>query len=158
MADAPAPMSGSALAAWFGVSRQTVSDWKAAGCPFEPGKNGAPTYLPSKVWAWREAQRERETAPLDKDAEQVRKLKAEADRVEIEVAKLRGDLVPVADFEKAIADEHDEMRAAWVSLPSKAARLVSERTGCSMAIAQTLLADIADATLTELQEKREASA
>jgi phage terminase Nu1 subunit (DNA packaging protein) len=151
MADAPAPLTGAALAAWFGVARQTVSDWKAAGCPFHPGKNGAPTYLPAEVWAWRESARERESAPLDKDAEQVRKLKAEADRVELEVAKVRGELLPAAAFEQALAEEHDEIRAALVSLPSRFARLVVERTGCTMAVAQTLLADVADGTLAELQ-------
>ena len=151
MADAPAPLTGAALAAWFGVARQTVSDWKAAGCPFHPGKNGAPTYLPAEVWAWRESAREREAAPLDKDAEQVRKLKAEADRVELEVAKVRGELLPASAFEQALAEEHDEVRAALVSLPSRFARMVVERTGCSMAVAQTLLADVADGTLAELQ-------
>jgi phage terminase Nu1 subunit (DNA packaging protein) len=151
MADAPSPLTGAALAAWFGVARQTVSDWKAAGCPFHPGKNGAPTYLPAEVWAWRESARERESIPLDKDAEQVRKLKAEADRVELEVAKVRGELVPVAEFTKALASAQDDTRAAMTSLPSKHARLVVDRTGCTMGVAQTLLADIADSTLAEMQ-------
>ena len=107
--------------------------------------------MPSEVYRWRLGQAEQTAIPLDKEAEQVRKLKAEADRVEIEVAKARGELVPVSEFEKAVAADHDEMRAALLSLPSRFARLVVDRTGCGMALAQTLLADIADGTLTELQ-------
>ena len=154
MADKVKRISGTALAAVFGVARQTVSDWKNAGCPFEPDRRtGAPMYLPSEVWAWDRARQEKATTPveLDKEAEQVRKLKAEADRVELDVAKVRGTLLPADAFEKALADEHDELRAALVSLPSRFARLVVDRTGCTMAVAQTLLADVADGTLTELQ-------
>jgi phage terminase Nu1 subunit (DNA packaging protein) len=108
-------------------------------------------YVPADVTNWRIERAERSQAPLDKDAEQVRKLKAEADRVELEVAKVRGELLPAAAFEQALAEEHDEIRAALVSLPSRFARLVVERTGCTMAVAQTLLADVADGTLAELQ-------
>ncbi len=154
MREGPKRLSGAALATLLGVARNTVTDWKNAGCPHQPDpKTGAPTYLPSEVWTWRDRTREAATTPqeLDKEAEQVRKLKAEADRVELEVAKVRGELVPIAAFEQALADEHDEMRAAWVSLPSRYSRLVVERTGCTMAVAQTLLADIADGALTELQ-------
>jgi phage terminase Nu1 subunit (DNA packaging protein) len=154
MTDPTKRLSGAQIAALFGVGRSTVTEWNGQGCPSQPNpKTGAPTYLPSDVYRWRLAQAESATTPqeLDKEAEQVRKLKAEADRVELEVAKVRGELLPAAAFEQALADEHDEVRAALVSLPSRFARLVVERTGCSMAVAQTLLADVADGTLTELQ-------
>ena len=150
-------LSGAALSAAMGVARQTVSTWKSEGCPFTPDKrSGAPTYLVAEVVPWL-IQRERESAaPLDKDAEQVRKLKAEADRVELEVAKVRGELVPITEFERVLAADHDETRAALTALPSKFARLVVDRTGCTMGVAQTLLADIADATLAEMQGEADA--
>lgn len=145
-------LSGQALATAMGVARQTISTWKADGCPFQPDrKSGAPTYMVAEVVPWL-LQRERDSvAPADKEAEQARKLKAEADRVELEVAKLRDELLPVSAFESAIAAEHDEMRAAWMSLPSSFARLVVDRTGCTMAVAQSVLAEIADRRMAELQ-------
>jgi terminase small subunit / prophage DNA-packing protein len=153
---APTRLRGQALATLFGVARSTVTTWKSEGCPSQPDtKDGAPTYLPSEVVQWLTDRAKESAAPLDKDAEQVRKLKAEADRVELEVAKVRGELVPLSEFERVLAADHDETRAALTALPSKFARLVVDRTGCTMGVAQTLLADIADATLTEMQGEGE---
>jgi phage terminase Nu1 subunit (DNA packaging protein) len=144
-------VSATEMARLSGVTLSAVTNWKAEGCPHAVDSRGRVVYVPADVTNWRIERAERSQAPLDKDAEQVRKLKAEADRVELEVAKVRGELLPAAAFEQALAEEHDEVRAALVSLPSRFARLVVERTGCSMAVAQTLLADVADGTLAELQ-------
>jgi phage terminase Nu1 subunit (DNA packaging protein) len=154
MPDAPKRLSGAALAVLLGVARNTVTDWKNAGCPCQPDpKTGAPTYLPSEVWTWRDRTRENGPTPqkLNEEAERLRKVKEEADRVALENAVTRSELVPIAEFERVLAADHDETRAALTALPSKFARLVVDRTGCTMGVAQTLLADIADATLTEMQ-------
>ena len=150
MALAAETYTAAELARTMGVTPATITNWKADGCPYRQ-MSGRPVYVLKDVIDWRLAQARAASAPLDKEAEQVRKLKAEADRVEIDVAKARAVLVPHTAMEEALAEEHDALRAALVSLPSRFARVVVDRTGCSMATAQTLLADIADATLTDLQ-------
>ena len=138
------------LADAFKVTTAAVTKWKSEGCPCRI-QSGRPVYVLAEVADWRVSRAKESARPLDKDEEQVRKLKAEADRVELEVAKVRGELVPVAEFTKALASAQDDTRAAMTSLPSKHARLVVDRTGCTMGVAQTLLADVADATLAEMQ-------
>jgi phage terminase Nu1 subunit (DNA packaging protein) len=83
--------------------------------------------------------------------ERLRKVRAEADRVELEVAQTRGELLPAALFEDAIGKEHDRTRAIVVSIPGKHARLIAEATGASIGTAQSALADLTDAILAELQ-------
>jgi phage terminase Nu1 subunit (DNA packaging protein) len=146
-------ISGAQIAALFGVGRSTVTEWNGQGCPSQPNpKTGAPTYLPSEVYRWRLAQAESATTPqaLDKEAEQLRKLKEEADRVALENAQTRSQLVPVKTFEAVLAKECSRMRGALLKMPSMYADRVSEETGCDMATAQALLAYVADQTLTEL--------
>jgi terminase small subunit / prophage DNA-packing protein len=138
------------LAEALKVTTAAVTKWKSEGCPCRI-QSGRPVYVLADVVDWRLSRAKESARPLDKDEEQIRKLKAEADRVELEVAKVRGELVPVTEFERVLAEDHDETRAALTALPSKFARLVVDRTGCTMGVAQTLLADIADATLTEMQ-------
>ena len=151
MAIADPLLTGTELAAALRVTTGAVTTWKANGCPWQD-KNGRPHYVLHKVVEWRLKEARASSAPLDKEAEQVRKLKAEADRVEIEVAQARGDVVPVAEFDRVIAVEHEYLRTALVKMPSTFADLVAERTGCPIGVAQAVLADVVDATLTSLQE------
>jgi terminase small subunit / prophage DNA-packing protein len=144
-------VSAKEMARLSGVTLSAVTNWKAEGCPHAVDERGRVVYVPADVTNWRIERAGQSAAPLDKDAEQVRKLKAEADFKELEVAKVREELVPVTEFAKALALAQDDTRAAMTSLPSKHARLLVERTGCSMAVAQTVLAEIADATLAEMQ-------
>lgn len=154
MAIADKLLTGTELATEMRVKTGTVSGWKADGCPWQE-KGGRPMYVLHKVVDWRLAQARAATTPLDKEAEQVRKLKAEADRVEIEVAQARGELVPVAEFDRVVAVEHEYLRTALVKMPSTFADMVAERTGCPIGVAQSVLADVVDATLTSLQEGAE---
>jgi len=160
MPDAPKRLSGAALAALLGVARQTVTDWKNAGCPSEPDKRtGAPTYLPSEVWAWDAARKAKANAPADMEkakAEQVlRKLTEEADRIALENAQTRGSLLHVSVLETAVATEHDRMRGTITKVPGTFARSLSERFGVSMADAQAWLHEMADDMLTDLQSAPE---
>ena len=150
MAKVAETLTGAELASALGVQTGTVTMWKADGCPHRQ-QSGRAVYVLKQVVDWRIAQARAAAAPLDKEAEQVRKLKAEADRVEIDVAKARGELVPVTAFETAIAGEHERLRGALLKMPSQFAYIVAERTGCAMGVAQSILADIADETLAELQ-------
>lgn len=152
MATASPTLTTGEVAEIFGVTPGTVTNWKADGCPYRT-RDGRPAYVLRQVIEWRVEQARLSSAPPDMKAEQLRKLKAEADRVELEVAEARGDLVPLADFDTALASEHEAMRAALTSLPSKFSRLVADRTGCTMALAQAVLSDVADRTMIELRDE-----
>lgn len=143
-------VSATELATMLGLSLQTVTDWKAEGMPHRM-KSGRPAYVLREVVRWLREKERKNAAPMDKESEQLRKLRAEADLKEIEVAAARGDLIPAALFEKTVALEHERMRGALLKMPSTFAHLVADRTGCAMGAAQSLLADLADQTLTELQ-------
>ncbi len=160
MADSQKRITGAALASLLGVARQTVTDWKHAGCPSQPDKRtGAPTYLPSEVWAWDTARKAKAAAPADMEkakAEQVlRKLTEEADRIALENAQTRGELLHVSVLEAKVATEHDRMRGTITKVPGSFARSLSERFGMPMADAQAWLHQLADEMLTDLQNAPE---
>lgn len=160
MADSPKRLSGAALAAWFGVARQTITDWKNAGCPSQPDpRTGAPTYLPAEVYAWDKARQAKSQAPADMEtakAEQVlRKLTEEADRIALENAQTRSSLLHVSVLEDAVAKEHDRMRGTITKVPGTFARSLSERFNVPMADAQAWLHVMADEMLTDLQNAPE---
>lgn len=89
----------------------------------------------TRVWVrdpdffrWREQQLVKtaveDAAPADFDEARARKVAAEAQKVELELAQMRGQLVTVADFEKVIGDVFDRVRARVVALPGRLAPLV----------------------------------
>jgi len=64
---------------------------------------------------------------LDYQAEKARLTKAQADTAEIELAKLRGDLASIADFEKAQAISAATIRTNVMSVPQRVViRLLGE--------------------------------
>lgn len=85
------------LARLLGVARETVRQWTAAGCPrLDSGE-----YVLAEVVAWRVRQAvEKERAGRKADAapktEMNRKLAVEADLKELQLAQMRGALVPAA--------------------------------------------------------------
>ena len=56
-----------------------------------------------------------------KEAEQIRKLAAEADILELERAEKRGDLVPMAEAEAMVRDAHMPVRQRLLALPAEEA-------------------------------------
>jgi len=88
----------------FGVTRATVTNWKKAGCPCRTVDNKIVFDL-QPLMAWRRqedrAAGTRGVLPdgYDKELESARKLRADADLRELDLAERRGELVPVKDFE-----------------------------------------------------------
>lgn len=96
------------LAQAMGVSLPTVDRWIKEGCPVKTrGRKGVPwEFVLGDVIAWWGA-RERENATggatTDEAELKRRKLAAETGVAELEFAKARGEVAPVAEFERAQA-------------------------------------------------------
>ena len=95
------------IAAIYGHALTTIDGWVTAGCPVESGGGrGKPKlFNTAKVAAWREAVlREQLTGNLDVNEEQLkrRRMIAETERAELELAKARGEVrADVEEFEAA---------------------------------------------------------
>lgn len=82
------------------VSEPEMRRLRSEGCPHLM-RSGRVLYRLPQVMAWRE---ERAVKALDADEakERARKMRADADRSELAAAKLRGELAPVADMDRAV--------------------------------------------------------
>ncbi len=120
------------------------------GCPVESLAKGSTgnSYEVAAVFAWRVARAERnDRPPGDIETERARLIKAQADKTELEVAELHGELVRVSDVTDAWSQHIASARAKLLALPSKAApRVLPGR----VAETQELLRNIIDEALNEL--------
>lgn len=120
MAMTPKGWSISALAVEFGRDRRTVAAAVAGLTPI--GREGrADLYrltdvLPALVGGGR---------PTDLDDAKARKLAAEAELAELELAKARGEVVAIGDAAKLIAEEYTAVRSKLLALPTKLAPLLN---------------------------------
>lgn len=111
------------LAQIFGVSQETLTQWQKQGMPFiRAQKRGqANEYDTVAVLAWKVARDQSDQPVTDYDTERTRKVKLEADKLALEVAEKRGDLIPAEQVESAVADMVAAFRARCLSIPSKLA-------------------------------------
>jgi hypothetical protein len=82
------------------------------------------------------------------DEARTRKVNAEAEISELELAKVRSQLVVAEDVEKAWTDTLSNLKAKLTNIPSKAAPLVASETEAG--IVQAILADLINEALEEL--------
>ena len=114
------------IAAIYGHALTTIDGWVTAGCPVESGGGrGKPKlFNTAKVAAWREAVlREQLTGNLDVNEEQLkrRRMIAETERAELELAKARGEVAPIEQIERASAKVFSEIKVRMLQLPSRLA-------------------------------------
>jgi len=113
----------------FGVSHTTVDAWIKRGMPVsERGSRGKPWRInTAEVSAWLE-QRAKESAAGGDQADERelkrRKLAAETAKVELELAKVRGEVVPLAQLERALANTFAEIKTNIRSVPSRVATAI----------------------------------
>jgi phage terminase Nu1 subunit (DNA packaging protein) len=130
-------MTTAELAAFLGHSPHTVNRWRSLGCPAR--KHGR-TYLYDRtaVAKWLRARnydgkpgpKKREKAvvtgedgqPLDPD---VRFRLARAEKVELDVAKLKGEMVDRADVEEALVRLARVFRTSLLGLPARLAPVIA---------------------------------
>ena len=124
------------LAGLLGVTRQTVDRWLKQGCPYvekadrDRGREWQLS-LPGVV-EWRERraveQAVGDTSKLDIDEARRRKTAAEAALAELELSKLRSEVVSLSVVSEVIGDQLSACRARLLSLPTKIAPLVAPLT------------------------------
>lgn len=109
----------------MGKSLPTIDRWVKEGCPVkgQGGKGRAFEFDLPEVIAWW-GKRERENAAGvetgDENQLKLRKLAAEAGKAELEFARLRGDVAPVREFERATAKIMAAIRQNIMSVPQRA--------------------------------------
>lgn len=112
----------------------TVDDWVKRGCPVvERGGRGKQwKFNSAQVRAWRDDDIRAEsqgTQFASIDELKKRKLAAETEQVELELAKAKGELVPVEQYGRALAKAFGEVRAGIRNVvPGRAARRVVGET------------------------------
>lgn len=128
--DNKAIVNKSALAAFTGYSFETISHWVKRGCPvYRQGRKGLETlfYMPD-VWRWRaedeRRQIELDTKPKDYDGAVQRKVIAEAELKEMELAERRQELVSLDQVTKDMEKVFMSLRSRLLSIPIKAAPLL----------------------------------
>ena len=142
-----------------GLSRQTLAEWaREPDCPFEV-VDGTRLYLWPQWNEWRLAKitqsvRERAPTPSSADEAKARKLAAEAELAEFQLARERVDLIRPADAIKASEQMLDRLRARLVAVPGREAhrfvglkrlpQAVRELTAVIDAVLVTLSGDLSD--------------
>lgn len=121
------------LCAVMGVAPPTVDGWVRNGCPIkQKGARGvAATFNTADVMKWLQL-RAREEASGETVADERelkrRKLSAETEKAELELAVAKGEVAPIRDFERAQAVAMTAIRTNMRNVPRRA---VLQLLGCT---------------------------
>jgi len=127
MSMTPKLWSISALSVELGMDRRTVAKKIAAVKPAEDGPSGKLYRLADVLQAMATAA-VADQRPADFDDAKTRKMTADAVLAEIEVAKVRGQVVDVDVMAKAVASDYASVRARLLALPTKLTPLIVPMT------------------------------
>lgn len=120
------------LANVFGVSLPTVDGWVRNGAPNrKPLGSRSVLFNTADIANWlRDRAREEATgsAPADEQQLRRRKMLAETEKAELELAKAKGEVAPVREFERATAGLMAIIRQNILNVP---ARAVLQLLGCT---------------------------
>ena len=147
------------IAKFMGVNMTTVYQWIRDGCPVhEKGTRGKNSHKldTREVTEWR-LQKEREGGEargglLSKQEAQRRKLNAEAEKAELEVAKQKGLVVDLNELQTELENKFAEFRAVVRKIPERCVlRLVGEMDERKI---KTIILEEIDAALELLADDR----
>lgn len=113
----------------MGLSRNTLAEWaRRPGCP-RVQRAGKWLYQWPAFREWyigeRIAAGSGQGKPSDLEEAKMRKLSAEAELAELELAKARGEVVPVARVREAALADHSRVRARLRDLPVRAVQAIA---------------------------------
>ena len=121
------------MAELIGVAMPTLDHWVRIGCPvMQRGSKGvAWQFNTADVIAWREEKaRADAVGGQTSDVEELkrRRLQAQTEQAELELAKARGEVAPVRQFERAIEVAFAEVRANLRTISSRVPRMIVGET------------------------------
>lgn len=114
----------SELALILGLTTRQIRNLEAAGMPHRAEGNRKLYPLPDAVHWYRDRAVESalaEAQVTDYEEAKAREMKARADRAELEVARMRGELIHVNDLEALFTAPLAQMRARLLALPGRIA-------------------------------------
>lgn len=136
-------------AQFFGVSTTTIDTWVMKGCPVsvrtDDGRISAMSL--SDVARWKIQQSDEGS---DLEIERTRLTKWQADKTELEVAVLRGELIPSGTVEKVWGNMVVSFRSRVMSIPTKSAHSVLGAV--NVAEAESVLKKLVNEALEELAD------
>ncbi|WP_334061729.1 terminase small subunit [Limimaricola cinnabarinus] len=145
------------MARHLGVAMPTLDDWVRRGCPsVERGGRGRQwKFNTAEVRTWRDEDirhQMADTRVASTEELKRRKLAAETETVELDLAKAKDLVVPVEQFERALAKAFGEVRAGLRNVvPGRAARrLIGEDDETRI---KAVLLDEIDQALTALSDE-----
>jgi len=161
------------VAELFGVSRPTITAWTNDGMPArEIGSKGKPwVYETADVLPWWAENKHRHKRPAvtagdplagdgEESIEQAerRKMVAQADKAELDLAKAAKLLVPIADVASVVAEENARVRARLLGIPNAVRMKVRSFFGGDRKLEEDVVggveAEILDA-MTEIRDPSE---
>jgi hypothetical protein len=135
-------ISAADAARYLGLTNQTIGTWAR--------KPGAPARVAGRhVWVqwpafarWREAELVAAAQPGDVEALRAEKLRVEIDHARLELARAQGELVTVADYERALGVMCDRFVARLRALPVRLAHLGDAVEAEAEAEAEAIIAEL----------------
>ena len=116
------------MADHLGIAMPTLDDWVRRGCPVvsRGGRGTQWKFNTADVRAWRDSDVRAElmdTSTASTDELKRRKLQAETEQAELDLAKAKALVIPLEQYERALAKAFGEVRAGMRNvLPGRAAR------------------------------------
>jgi phage terminase Nu1 subunit (DNA packaging protein) len=143
------------IAEIFGVAETTVNHWMRRGCPVmqRGGKGVAWQINTADVAEWLKRRAVEDIAGdtlADESELKRRKLAAETAKSELELAKVKGEVVPLKQLERALSNVFAEVKTNTRNVPSRVATSLIGETN-EIRIKQVILDEI-DLSLAALEE------
>ena len=134
------------IAEFFGVTEPTVDQWVRRGCPVvQRGSKGKAWQInTAKVSDWlRQRDIEQATGNNLSDEQELkrRKLAAETQKAELEMLRVKGELVPLKQLERALANTFAELKTNMRNIPRRTATALIGETS-EVRIKEVMLAEI----------------
>lgn len=134
------------IAEFFGVTEPTVDQWVRRGCPVvERGSKGKQWKInTAQVSDWlRQRDIEQATGANLSDEQELkrRKLAAETQKAELEMLRVKGDLVPLAQLERQLSNTFAELKTNLRNVPKRTATALVGETS-EVRIKDVILAEI----------------
>ncbi len=137
------------LAEVFSVTTRTIQRWGPEGLD-EARVPGEATYDLTRAVAWR---LEAVQATTDDEYRQARgkRMAADAELKEIELAKARGSLIAIEDVEVLLRGSLEKVNLALRAAPSRLANKLVEMTGRSRKECQKIISEIVEGARVDLR-------